>query len=158
VLVRDLVCAALGWALAAACWIGSSRLQKSLLSDAFGADGLPRGLAVVLAVVSTLIAVRALWVHRRAASDLSPDATTSLEHARALGILAIGAAYVILTPLIGYLPGAALVLIVTTLYYGAPPRLSLFVVSVAGATFLWFLFARVLSVSMPTPAWMRLFG
>ena len=157
-LVRDLVCAALGWALAAACWIGASRLQKSLLSDAFGADGLPRGLAVVLASVSTLIAIRALLAHRVSRVSMASDQTTALEHARALGILAIGAAYVILTPWIGYLPGAALVLIVTTLYYGAPPRPSLFVVSLAGATLLWVLFARVLSVSMPTPAWMRLFG
>jgi hypothetical protein len=45
--------------------VGAERLQRSMLADAFGADGLPKGLAFALAAVSTAIAVRAFQAHRR---------------------------------------------------------------------------------------------
>lgn len=151
-LARDLACAALGWALAAAAWIGGSRLQKSFLADDFGADGMPRGLAIALAAVSSLIAVRALV---RAAAP-APDAATVRDHARSLGVLAIGFGYVLLAPWSGYVPAAFLLLAATTLYFGARRGTKLFAVSLAGALFLWWVFAKVLAISMPSPAWMRL--
>lgn len=154
-LARDLVCAAAGWALAAVVWLGASRLQRSLLSDDFGADGMPKGLAIALAIVSTLIAVRALW--RRGAAGAS-DAVAPGQHAKAVGILALGFGYVLLAPWSGYLPAAFLLLAATTLYYGARPSATLFGVSLAGALFLWWMFARMLSISMPSPGLLRLLG
>lgn len=152
---RDLACAAFGWALAAAVWLGASRLQRSLLSDDFGADGMPRGLALALAIVSTLIAVRAFW--RPGAAPPGAEVAPR-EHLKAAGVVALGFGYVLLAPWSGYMPAAFLLIAAATLYYGARPSLTLFAVSAAGAAFLWWIFAKVLSVSMPTPAWSRLLG
>lgn len=155
-LLRDLACAAFGWALAAAVWVGATRLQRSLLSDEFGADGLPRGLALLLAAVSTLIALRAVWFRARAAAEA--DCASALEHARAIGLLALGFGYVLLAPWSGYLPAAFVLIAATTVYYGARPRASLFAISAVGAAFLWWVFAVLLSVSMPAGAWRALLG
>ena len=146
---RDLACAALGWAIAAAVWIGASRLQRSLLSDDFGADGMPRGLAIALAVVSTLIGVRALWKPKPGTDPGTDEPGSVLAHARALGVVALGFGYVLLAPWSGYLPAAFLLLAAATLYYGARPSVTLFAVSAAGAFTLWWVFAKLLRISMP---------
>ena len=144
---RDLACAALGWALAIAVWVGASRLQRSLLSDDFGADGMPRGLSIALAIVSTAIAVRAFL--RRAPPAGDDAEATALEHLRAFGVVALGFGYVLLAPWSGYLPAAFVLIAAATLYYGARPSVTLFAVSAAGAFTLWGVFAKVLRISMP---------
>lgn len=153
---RDLTCAALGWALAAATWIGASRLPRSLLSDEFGAEGLPRGLAVALAATSTLIALRAFWPGRGEGIAEASALGAARDHARAFGIVALGFGYVLLAPWLGYIPAAVLLIGATAWYYGARPSLSLLAVAVGGALFLWWIFARMLAVSMPAGFWTRL--
>ena len=131
-----------------ALWVGASRLQKSMLADAFGADGLPKGLAIAIAVVCTLIAVRAFF-QSAAAAQPAPDASLRM-HLRSLGVVAIGFGYILLAPLIGFLPAIALLILVTTIYYGAPPRPMVLAMAILGAIVLWLVFARMLGVSMPT--------
>lgn len=135
-----------------------------MLSDEFGADGLPRGLALLLFAVSTLIALRALWAHRgaRARGPLAgaPDAASQslLDHVRAFGIIALGFGYIIAAPYLGYPVTAALLLFATALYFGARADATLAIVSAAGALFLWWMFARMLSVSMPAGTVWRMLG
>jgi putative tricarboxylic transport membrane protein len=158
-LIRDLACAVLGWALAGAAWIGASQLQRSMLSDDFGADGLPRGLAVLLAVVSTVIAVRAVVAWRRAAPvAASADDETLLQHAKALGIIALGIGYVLLAPFGGYLVTAFALIAATSLHYGARPSATLFGVAAGGAFVLWLTFAKLLGLAMPVGLWARMLG
>jgi hypothetical protein len=156
VFARELACAALGWALGIALWIGAARLPRSMLSDDFGADGVPRGLAILMVAVSTLIAVRALLARRlpREAEERVPLAV----HARAFGIIGLGFAYVLLAPFLGYLPTAAILIVATAIYYGTRFNLTLAGVAVAGAAFLWLMFAKMLSVSMPAGSLWRMFG
>ena len=97
---RDLVCAAIGLALAGAYWAAASRLPTSFLSDAVGADGVPKALAALLAVLSLAIGARALF--RRAESPVKKN------HLRALGIALLGFVYVALAPYLGYLICVAL--------------------------------------------------
>ena len=163
-LSRDLACAVLGAALAAAFWIGASRLPRSLLSDEFGADGLPRGLALLLAAVSLLIGVRALLQARKARGQApafeaaKAGSDPMREHAKALGVAALGFAYVLAAPWLGYAPAATLLIFATAWYYGAKPGAMLAGISVAGAIALWLLFAKLLGASMPTGVWPRLLG
>ena len=154
-IARDLACAALGWALGIALWIGASRLPRSMLSDEFGADGIPRGLALLMVAVATLIAVRAFFA-RRPAEPVEP--VPLAVHARAFGIIALGFAYVLLAPFLGYLPTAAVLIVATAVYYGTRFNLSLVLVAVVGAAFLWWMFAKMLSVSMPVGSLWRAFG
>jgi putative tricarboxylic transport membrane protein len=152
---RDLACAAFGWVLAAAMWVAASRLPRSMLSDEFGADGLPRILAAGLAAVATVIGARALRNHLRGvARDADDPALSFAQHARALGIVALGFGYVLLAPLAGYFATAFALLVATALYYGARWSLTLAAVSAAGALVLWGTFAKLLGVSMPAGAWL----
>lgn len=137
---RDLVCAALGLALAAAYWAAANALPESLLSDAVGADGVPKGLAVLLGIFSVLIGLRAF----------SPrEAPEKQNHLRALGIAALGFLYVAGAAFIGYLVSITLLAGGAALYYGAPRRLGVALFALGTAALLWASFAGLLGIPMP---------
>jgi hypothetical protein len=145
---RDLVCAALGLALAAAYYAAADALPRSLLADGVGADGVPKLLAVVLAVLSVVIGARSFVAGASAASAGSEDPGL-LRHLRALGVAALGAAFVVLAPVLGYPLALALLLLAAALYYGAAPRLQVVLYAGGTAAILWLIFARGLGVAMP---------
>lgn len=151
---RDLVCAALGLALAAAYFAAADALPTSLLADNVGAGGIPKLLAAVLAVLSVLLGARSLIA-------VAPAASTGAgagQHLRALGVAALGFAYVAAAPFLGYPLAVALLAAAAALYYGARLRVSVLVYAAAWAVLLWLLFARVLGVAMPAGTWPRLLG
>jgi putative tricarboxylic transport membrane protein len=139
---RDLACAALGLALAAAYWAAAHQVPKSMLSDAVGADGVPKALAVILASFSTLIALRALL-------GRAHEMPQSKNHLRALGIAALGFVYVALAPLAGFLVSTMLLAGAGALYYGAPRTLGTLAFAAGSAGLLWLVFARMLGVALP---------
>jgi putative tricarboxylic transport membrane protein len=141
---RDLVLAALGLALAAAYWARAAALPDSLLSDDFGADGLPRALAVLLAVLSTAIGMRALWK-----TVVVPGKEN---HPRALGVAGMGVGYALLAPWLGYPLAVMLLAGAGAFYYGARGRVKVALFALGSAALLWFMFAYVLHVAMPVGA------
>lgn len=145
---RDLVCAALGLALAAAYYTAADALPRSLLADDVGADGVPKLLAVALAALSALLGARGLLGGKRATRAGGGEVGLS-RHLRALGVAALGAAFVALAPYLGYPLALGLLLLGATLYYGAAPAPRVVLYAVAAAGVLWLVFARVLGVSMP---------
>lgn len=151
---RDFVCGAVGLALAALYYRAADALPTSLLSDAVGTDGVPKALAVALALVSMLVLIRALALRSAGARD----EVTPLEHLRAFGIVALGAAYAAAAPLLGYLPTIAALIAATAIYFGLRPSARLILIAVLGAAFLWGIFAKILGVAMPAGVWPRLFA
>lgn len=148
----DLLLAALVAALAAVTWRAADALPRSLLSDAVGADGLPKLLAAGLLVCALLLAGRALWRPQpRAGLPLAA-------HLKPLGIPAIGAAYVAIAPLVGYLAAVALLIAAAILYFGARAPRAIAASAVLGATALWLVFAKALGVAMPGAALLRWFA
>ena len=137
---RDLACAALGLALAAAYWAAADALPESLLADAVGADGVPKGLAVLLAVFSLLIGVKGFS---------KKQAPEKENHVRPLGIAAFGFVYVAAAAFIGYLISVALLAGGAALYYGAPRRFGVALFALGTAALLWALFAGLLGIPMP---------
>ena len=136
---RNLVLAAFGLALAAACWAGAEALPVSLLSDEVGAGGVPKGLALVLAALSLAIA-------------LVPDKDekpAKQNHFKALGIAALGFAYVVLAPLLHYFIAVALLAGGAAAYYGArrPAGMALF--ALGSAALLWAAFGALLAIPLP---------
>ena len=113
-----------------------------MLSDAVGADGVPRGLALLLAFFSILIAVRALL--RR-----SGDSQKSENHLRALGIAVLGFVYLAIAPLAGYLVSSTLLAGAAALYYGAPRNVDTVAFATGSAALLWLVFGRVLGIPLP---------
>lgn len=132
-------------------------IAESSLSDDVGATGLPRILAFVLAGVGLILSARAIM-----AGALSPaagpaagappaedeDHTSPLP--RALGFLAFGVAYVVLVPIIGYLPAIALLIGSVALYEGAPRNWKTLVIAVGGALLYWGIFVKTLGVHQPS--------
>lgn len=138
---RDLACAALGLALAGAYWAAADALPESLLSDAVGADGVPKGFAVLLAVFSALVGIRG--VSKKADLEDSPN------HLRALGIAVLGCLYVAAASFIGYLVSITLLAGGAALYYGAPRRFGVALFALGTAALLWALFAGLLGIPLP---------
>jgi hypothetical protein len=151
---RDLACAALGLALAAGYYAAAGALPASLLADAVGADGVPKLLAAALALLAILLAARSLLAGAAAPGGGADGG----RHLRALGVPALGFAYVAAAPYLGYPLAIALLATAATLYYGARLRLPLLAYAAGCAALLWLVFARVLGVAMPAGAWARLLG
>lgn len=151
---RDLICAALGLGFAAAYFAAADALPTSLLADNVGAGGIPKLLALALALLSVLLGARSLIAVAPAASA----GAGAGQHLRALGVAALGFAYVAAAPFLGYPLAVALLAAAAALYYGARLSMSVLVYGAACAALLWLLFARVLGVAMPAGVWSRLLG
>ncbi len=139
---RDLVCAALGLALAAAYWRAADALPASFLSDAVGAGGVPKALAVALAA-----AFRPRRHPRRVRRPNEPSRNQG--HARALVIALLGFAYLLLVPFAGYPASTALLASAAALHYGAPRRPAVALFGVGTAIVLWLVFGVLLGIALP---------
>jgi hypothetical protein len=73
-------------------------------------------------------------------------------------MLAIGAVYIIVTPLLGYPLAIALLLFVVIVYSGLPPSRHVIVASSLGALVFWLTFVKLLGVAMPVGVWPALLG
>lgn len=138
---RDLVFAAGGLALAAVYWWAANELPTSMLSDAVGADGVPKGLAVALAIFSVIVGLRAI---RK--KEARPSGEGSF---RALGIAGLGFVYVLVAPFIGYFIAVTLLAGAGALYYGAPRRWVVGAFALGTAAILWGTFGVLLGIPLP---------
>ena len=119
---RDLIFGLIVAAIAVAYHWQASHLPYSGLTDAVGAGGLPKILGGVLGGLGLLLALRsglALLAARKAAAPLPPDAEGTFLERRGLALLAIGAGYVLIAPVIGYLPTIFLLLVAAAILAGA---------------------------------------
>lgn len=145
--MKDIVCAAAGLALAVAYFVLADRLPRSLLSDPTGADGLPKALAVGLALVALAVLVRAVIARMRGAP--AAEGSDTLRHLRAAGMMALGIAYFLLLPWLGYAVSVFLFLLAVALYAGTRPGVAPVAISAAGAAILWLTFERLFGIAMP---------
>src|SRR5262245_60607146 len=102
---KDTIAGLLLLALAGVYYRATLGIADSSLSDAVGADGLPKLLALLLVVVAAALAVKGALAGRAPAEATAParpadddeDAHATLP--RALGFVAIGVGYMIVAPL-----------------------------------------------------------
>ncbi len=127
------------------------QIPDSSLSDEVGAQGMPRILGLLLAVLGALIIVRGLATAGKAAvaAGAGEQAERDAPLPRALGLLAIAAGYILVAPLVGYGPALALLIAAVAIYEGMRFSWRLAVVAAAGALAFWFLFVRLLGVEQP---------
>jgi hypothetical protein len=156
---RDLVAALVMLGLAALYYAGAAGLPTTMITDPVGAAGLPKSLAVVLGLLSLLLAAKTL-VRRRARRAPAPsdDAEAARGHRYAIGMLAIGAGYVLAAETVGYVPAIAAAILAAALYQGAGRTWRLPLVAGCGALGLWLLFVRVLDIDQPEGVWPALLG
>jgi hypothetical protein len=128
-------------ALAAAYHGAAQGIQRSLLADEVGAAGLPKMLAIALAVAGLLLAVRS-----QAASALR---VTLHLTAQAAGLLALMAAYIVLLPVTGYPLTIAALVAGVALLAGSRPTPGLAVTAIAAGLGFWIIFAQLFGISVP---------
>jgi putative tricarboxylic transport membrane protein len=120
-------------------WLGADGIPKSRLSGSVGADGLPKMLAVTLGILSAgLIAQTLLMMKLASPTARAGEGDKSghwMQHLRALGMIALGAAYLVLVPYLGYVLSIGLLLLAVALYNGKRPSAGLFLFAALGAVF-----------------------
>jgi putative tricarboxylic transport membrane protein len=142
-------------ALAGLYWLGADQIKVSRLEGIVGAQVVPKGLAVSLAILSVLLVAQDGWRARRAglAAEPASGAGGMDAHLRAIGILVIGMAYLLAVGTIGYLPAIALLVLATARYLGRPWSAELFLVAIAGALLYYAIFVRLLGIPLPPGIW-----
>ena len=136
--------------LALAYYAASRTIAVSTLEDDFGPHGLPNILAIALGLAGILLAVRGYFAKPRQQSVA--EAAEPSPHGkplRAMGLLAIGFAYVLVVDILGYAVSIALLIAGVAWYEGLRLSWRLATVAVAGAVLFWLIFVRLLEVSQP---------
>lgn len=131
----------------------TQKIQISMLDDAFGARGLPHILAVLLAVLAAIIIFRGFLASRRIQPITEApveDAEREAPLARALGLLLIGAGYIVVLPIVGYPVGIALLIGTIALYEGAARNWRIPAAAIFGGLLFWLLFNVLLGVGLPS--------
>jgi hypothetical protein len=158
---RDLVFGMMTLGLAVGYYVAAGSIPATLLGDMVGAQGLPRTYAVLLAVLSLVLIGRSLAPRRGVEARDRNESPTSVGDARAgpsrtwrpAALLAIGVAYILALPRLGYvLSLAGLILAATWAQGGALTRRSA-LVAACGAVFFWILFVLVLNIPQPGGWW-----
>jgi putative tricarboxylic transport membrane protein len=142
--------------LAGLYWLGADRIKVSRLEGIVGAQAVPKGLAISLAILSLLLIAQDLWRRHSAAAppaDLGREAGGAAAHLRAAGMLLIGMGYLAVVGTIGYLPAIALLVLATARYVGRPWSAELFLVAGSGALLYYLLFVRLLDIPLPPGIW-----
>lgn len=165
-----LVVAGALFVLAIAYWLEADTIPRSPLAGQVGADGLPKLLAVTLAVLSVCLALQT-WAEMRkqrrsgaaareavAGGETGGEAVDWRRHLRALGLIGIGAAYLLLLPILGYAVCAALVLAGVATYTGLRPSFRTVLFGVGGAAVYYVVFVRILGIPLPAGFWPALLG
>jgi hypothetical protein len=149
---RDLACSLTLLAVSVAYYALATRIGDTALSDGIGPAGLPLIYAAVLAVLAVLLGLSAFLRKRLvSANTMHSDVRPLHQLRRAGGVLAIGVAYVVVVPVIGYPFAVALAIAAMALYLGEQPTLRLAVIASVGAAAFFVLFDLVLGISMPAP-------
>lgn len=145
-------------ALSIVVYVGAGGIGSSYMADPIGPQGLPRALSLVLGGLAAVLVAKSLYGlwKRRGATSEGASVEPWRRHLLALGMLAIGGAYVLIAEIAGYVVGIALVILVTTLYQGAGRTWRAPLIAVGGALSFWLLFVVVLDIGQPEGIWPRL--
>lgn len=122
----------------------TTSVPVSQLADAIGPQGLPKVYALILAALSLILIINALK-----APSGSPNPTDRTRSLRALGMLAIGVAYVVLAPWLGYLLAISGLILATTYYQGGTVGRQAALVAAGGGVCFWLLFVVLMGIPQP---------
>jgi hypothetical protein len=157
---KDLIGAGICLALAGAYWIGATHIQKSsLIGKGVGADALPRGLAVVLAVLAVILILQNLI--QRVKGPLPEDAPATPErlaearhkHLRAAGMFLIGLGFLLVVGYVGYIPAIFAMICITVVYNGRPMSWRIAGIAAVLTAAMYVVFDSVLHIPMPEGIW-----
>jgi putative tricarboxylic transport membrane protein len=152
---RDAVVGVVILAFAGLYWFAAGTIRHSSLDDSIGAAGLPNALAALLAGLAVLLIVRSLVFKPRPATQPAGGVPGEAPraHLRALGMLALGVAYLFVVPTLGYAVSVALLVAAVALYNHQQLSMRLVLVAVLVAASFYLLFVRLLNIPLPPGLW-----
>lgn len=155
---RDAVVGSVILAFAGLYWLGAGTIRHSSLDDSIGAAGLPNMLAALLAGLALLLILRSVAFSPRPAEGAGDEAQGegATAHRRAVGMLALGVAYLLVVPYLGYGLSVALLVAAVALYNRQQPSLRLAAVTILIAVCFYLLFVRLLHIPLPPGIWPNL--
>ncbi len=138
-------------------WFEADKIRISPLDGPVTAAGLPKALAVALGVLAIImILLGAAATLRGKHREIQPEvrakavpAARSHPHIRALGMLALGLAYLVLVPILGYAFTIALLLLSVSLYIGARLSGRIILIALIGGVLFHLLFVEFLDIPQP---------
>ena len=149
---RDALTGALVLLFAALYLREAGSIESSLLSDAVGADGVPRAVGGLMALCGLGLLAKGLWLGRGVAAE-SGTPTPWRQHGMALALLILLAVYVALLPWLGYLLSMTGLVAAVAWLAGGRERLPVLLMAAITSPLLWLVFDRVLMVRLPTGVW-----
>jgi putative tricarboxylic transport membrane protein len=162
-MTRDVVFGSAAFVVAVTYYLLAATIPASLLADAIGPQGMPKTYAVLLAGLSLILIARSVRLQVNHDTRLQPDpaaAAVAREPAigrnalwRVAGLLAIGVAYVVVVPWLGYMLSLAALIMATTYYQGGALNRQVVIVALSGAVVFWLLFVVLLGIPQPAGLW-----
>jgi hypothetical protein len=149
----DMAVGVVALAIAATYYALARGIPGSLLDDVVGSRGLPIIYAVALAGLALVQIARAL-VPGRSGAPRPPTSASGAFNRNMLGTLALGAAYGVLLPWLGYAVSIGVLLAATAAHHGAGLNRRVVLVAACGAAFLWALFVWLLGIPQPAGVWL----
>jgi hypothetical protein len=141
-------------ALAGLYWLSADQIKVSRLEGIVGAQAVPKGLAVSLAVLSVLLIAQGRLRTRPAAAPAGEaEAGESRANLRAAGMLLIGMGYLVVVGTVGYMPAVVGLVLATALYLGQGPSARLMLLAVGLAVLYYLIFVRLLGIPLPPGIW-----
>ena len=134
-------------ALAIVYYLLATSIPESQLADAVGPQGLPKIYAVALGALSLLLIARSFR-----ASEVRER-----QSFRFVGLLLIGAVYIVVIPYAGYLLSLTGLIAATYVYQARTLTSRAMAVALAGAACFWLLFVQILGIQHPAGIWPDLF-
>lgn len=131
-------------------------IPQSDLADPVGPQGLPRVYALLLAALSLILIARSLRRSTSSSESSGPESRIPNPGAgipRVIGMLLIGAAYIIVLPWLGYLLSVAALITATIYFQGGSINGRSILVALSGAAIFWLLFIWLLRIQYPAGLW-----
>lgn len=153
-------------------WRAADGIPISPLDGVINAGALPKALAWAMVLFSLLLIVRALLTEtmylRAARKAVGPPADrpedegskdfSVPQHLKAVGVLVIGVAYLLVLPWLGYILSVTLLISVMSIYIGAKASAYTLGVAVAVSLVFYLLFVQLLDIPLPAGIWPTLLG
>jgi putative tricarboxylic transport membrane protein len=134
-------------------YLAADAMPTSILDTTVPSSAFPKLLAILGAVLSAALIVQNIVTvaiaGRPAADPDEPQQSFWEQHRRALGLLAIVAAFIVALEIVGYPVSIVLLILAVSVYQGYPLSWISVGVAVLGGLFFWLFFMVLLGIHMP---------
>ena len=139
----------------------ASLIEDSLLADAVGVAGVPTAIGYLMLAASMCLFLKS-WLKTKQKAEVSEEETepggSEHPHWKALGLLALLAAFVAIVPVLGFVVSIGLFVEAVAYYAGARDAKTLMWCALLTGPMLWLSFDYALEIHLPTGMWSQWIG